>query len=179
MRHGRRVFRSVVLLMAMAYLTVPAPASAESPVPVVIADFDYKDTSGEVRDQSAEHAARMRTFVRILREQLSAGEEYAAAPLQCGAARCSAGSMAPADLIRAAEQAGGRILVYGGVHKMSTLVQWGKVYVLDLRTEKLLLDRLFSFRGDNDRAFRRAAGFLVPKLEEVLKPVASAPRPDK
>ena len=40
----------------------------------------------------------------------------------------------------------------GGIHKMSTLVQWAKAEVIDLRSGQIVLDRLFTFRGDTDQA---------------------------
>ena len=56
-------------------------------------------------------------------------------------------------------------MVYGGIRKMSTLVQWVEVQVLDLQRNKLLLRRTVTFRGDTDTAFRRAAAFVT----EILK----------
>jgi hypothetical protein len=41
------------------------------------------------------------------------------------------------------------------------------VQVLDLRNKKLLLDRTFTFRGDTDKAFRKAAGFIAQTLQGV------------
>ncbi len=68
----------------------------------------------------------------------------------------------------AARATGARLLVCGGVHKMSTLVQWGKLHVVDLAADRLLLDRNFSFRGDSDEAFRRAAEFVARYVKEVV-----------
>jgi Protein of unknown function (DUF2380) len=70
-------------------------------------------------------------------------------------------------LIATARRAGARLLVYGGIHKMSTLVQWGELQVVDLEREQLLLRRSFTFRGDSDEAFRRAAGFILENLKDI------------
>jgi Protein of unknown function (DUF2380) len=59
-------------------------------------------------------------------------------------------------------------VVYGGIRKMSTLVQWGDVELLDLENEKLLLKRIVSFRGDNDEAFSRAAAFVGDTVTDAL-----------
>ena len=75
--------------------------------------------------------------------------------------------MAPDDLVRAARQSGARLLVYGGIHKESTLVQWGKIEVLDLNKHQLVLNKNFSFRGDTDQAFRRAAAFMARYFEAL------------
>jgi hypothetical protein len=50
---------------------------------------------------------------------------------------------------------------------MSTLITWGSVQVVDVRQKQLLLSRLFSFRGDTDEAFRRAAKFISEILQDV------------
>lgn len=173
-----------LLLTAVVFLMLAAPCLATAPSPTMnppiaaaVADFDYFDTSGEVIDQSEAHAKRMRTFVEILKQRLVAQAGLQIVEITCGRPVCSAGNGANAGLIDAARQADARLLIYGGIHKMSTLVQWGRVQVLDLDAERLLLDRSFSFRGDNDKAFERAAGFLVKTLQGVLSstPLSDGP----
>jgi hypothetical protein len=44
------------------------------------------------------------------------------------------------------------LAVCGGIRKMSPLVQWGEVQVLDLQRNELLLRRTVTFRGDTDTA---------------------------
>ena len=51
---------------------------------------------------------------------------------------------------------------------MSTLIEWGSVQVVDVQQKQLLLNRLFSFRGDTDEAFRRAAEFIGETLQGVM-----------
>ena len=80
---------------------------------------------------------------------------------------CSAGSIGADDLVSAAVKSDARLLVYGGIHKMSTLIQWGSVQVVDLQRKELLLNRLFSIRGDTDEAFRRAAKFIGETLHDL------------
>jgi Protein of unknown function (DUF2380) len=50
---------------------------------------------------------------------------------------------------------------------MSTLVQWATVQVVDARTDKLVLDRLLSFRGDDDEAWQHAEAFLAADLKAL------------
>ena len=40
---------------------------------------------------------------------------------------------------------------------MSTLVQWEKVSAIDVGTRRILFEKLYTFRGDNDEAWRRAS----------------------
>ncbi|NOJ50054.1 DUF2380 domain-containing protein [Bradyrhizobium archetypum] len=70
--------------------------------------------------------------------------------------------------IAAARKAGARLVVYGGIRKMSTLVQWGEIQLLDLEAEKLLMRRTVTFRGDNDAAYRHAADFVSDQLKETM-----------
>jgi len=87
--------------------------------------------------------------------------------LDCAKATCSADSLGAEDLVAAALKADARLLIYGRIHKMSTLIQWGSIQVVDVGQKQLLLNRLFSFRGDTDEAFRRAAEFVGEMLKGV------------
>lgn len=137
---------------------------AAEPIKLAIADFDYKDTSGETQDQTAAHAERLKNFTRLIDDQLSASGKYEIVALACPKRPCSAGAMAAQSLTDAARQAGARLLLYGGIHKMSTLVQFGKAQIADLETDRVVYDRTISFRGDNDEAWRRAGEFLAEDL---------------
>lgn len=137
------------------------------PVAAAVADFDNHDTSGESSERNALHAARVEAFAEMLRERLARDRGFHVVRLDCQAEHCSPATVPADDLIRAAREAGARILVYGGVHKMSTLVQFGKVQAVDLATGRVILDRSISFRGDTDEAFRRAADFIAGYLENA------------
>ena len=66
--------------------------------------------------------------------------------------------------MKTAHAAGADFLLVGGIHKMSTLVQWAKAEVIDLRSGQIVLDKLFTFRGDTDHAWRRAEEFISNEL---------------
>jgi hypothetical protein len=146
----------------------PGPAAA---VPIAVIDFDYQDTSGEVGDQAARHRAQMAAFMSKLRADLAASGKYAPVAIACGDPPCTATSMTPAALIEAAKQTGAHLLLYGKVQKMSTLIQWGKMQVVDLVDDRLVSDKMVTFRGDTDEAWRRAEAFLVEELRspEIAK----------
>jgi Protein of unknown function (DUF2380) len=167
-RRGTRVRETLAMLFAAAVLSLPAAgARAAAPVVVVVADFDYSDTSGEVADQVPEHRARVAAFGELLRQDLGAEGQYRVLRLDCPDRACTAGTR-PDDLVAAARRSGARLLVYGGIRKMSTLIQWGEVQLLDLDSNQLLLRRTVTFRGDTDMAFRRAAEFVVETLKDVM-----------
>lgn len=153
-------------LLALS-LSAGAAMAAEA-VPVAVADFDYSDTSGEIADQAEAHRARVAAFGQLLRENLVADGKVRVVRLDCPVHACTAASMRPDDFTAQARRAGARLVVYGGIRKMSTLVQWGEVQLLDLDRNELLLRRTVTFRGDTDEAFRHAAVFVGETLRGVM-----------
>ena len=154
-------------IAAVAALSCPVKLSA-APLTIAVADFDYLDTSGEPRDQTAEHQARVARFAELLRASLAAQGDYRVLPLQCDEPPCTPINMQPDHFIAAARRSGARFVVYGGIHKSSTLVQSGSVELFDLETDRLLLKRTVSFRGDTDEAFSRAAAFVGETLRDAM-----------
>lgn len=166
----RRVaMTALTMLCAIAAFSFPSPRSdAAAPIAVAVADFDYFDTSGEIADQSAAHSARVASFATLLREDLAAQAGYRVVPIECQNHPCTANSLSQELFIAAARKAGARLVVYGGIRKMSTLVQWGEIQLLDLEAEKLLMRRTVTFRGDTDAAYRHAANFVGEQLKETM-----------
>ena len=72
-----------------------------------------------------------------------------------------------------AVEGGDGIRVIGAIRKASTLVQWAKVAVIDVGADRVLFDRLYTFRGDNDVAWDRARAFISEDIRAVL--AGSAP----
>ena len=157
-----------MLCAVAAWAVAPAGSPAAAPIAVAVADFDYGDTSGEVVDQSAEHRARVASFATLLRDNLAAQGDYRVVTIECRDHPCTATSMSQDLFVAAARKAGARLVVYGGIRKMSTLVQWGEIQLLDLEAEKLLMRRTVTFRGDNDAAYRHAANFVSETLKETM-----------
>lgn len=167
-------FRRVGALAASCgCLALGASAHAADPVALAVAEFDYADSSGEIQDQAKAHQERLQDFASLIRDELSASGKYQVVALACPQPHCSAGAMDPASLTDAARQSGARLLLYGGIHKMSTLVQFGKAQIVDLETDKVVFDRTITFRGDNEEAWKRAGEFLAEDL--ISKGLAPAP----
>ena len=60
------------------------------------------------------------------------------------------------------------------IHKMSTLVQWAKVEAIDAKSGQIMLDRLFTFRGDTDLAWRHAEEYMGKSIsDEVIRLISS------
>jgi hypothetical protein len=146
-----------------------SPGFSAAPLTVAVADFDYIDTSGEVRDQRKEHQARVAHFAELLRESLSSQGDFQVRPLECADPPCTPINIQPAKFIDASRRSGARFVLYGGIHKMSTLVQWGDIQLLDLEADKVLLRQNVTFRGDTDEAYRRAAAFVSGSVRDALE----------
>lgn len=130
---------------------------------IAVIDFDYVDTSGEERDQRKEHETRLNALMSGLKSDLGQAK-YRVVTSTCQPEPCSLGGTTLLNLLAAARQAGADILLIGGIHKMSTLVQWAKVQAIDVKTERRVFDKLFTFRGDTDEAWRRAEAFIAADI---------------
>lgn len=165
------MLRPRIALCVLALIGVvpdPQPACADSGVGLAIVDFVYVDTSHEPADQTAAHEERLQTFMAALRRDFLADGEFRLVPVSCGPVPCTDDGLPPADLFRAAADAGAKILVIGGIHKQSTLVQWAKVEAIDIVANRVVFDRLFTFRGDSDEAWSRAQAFVSRELRAAL-----------
>jgi hypothetical protein len=150
----------------------------DKPPVLAVAGIEYIDTSGEVIDQSADHLRRLRAFEASLRTDLAAGGKLRSADLDCPPNACSIGDLDVGQLLSKAQAAGADFLLIGTVQKMSTLVQWAKFDIIDVKAQKVVFDRLVTFRGDSDEAWRRAEAFIVRQIRdreaELMRPAAAA-----
>jgi hypothetical protein len=151
------------ILFAFALLVLAGAAGAAE---LAIADFAYVDTSGETADQTAAHRHRLDALMAALKRDLAAKGSFHLVTVPADAT--------PPEQFRAAAQAGARILLVGGIHKLSTLVQWAKVEAVDVKANRVIFDRLFTFRGDSDDAWERAELFLAREVAAALAPVRLA-----
>jgi hypothetical protein len=121
-----------------------------------------------MRDQRADHAARLSAFTEAIRADLAQSGKFRVVTLACAAETCSAARADPATLIADARRAGATVLLYGGIHKVSTLIQNAKAQVVNVEADRLVFDRLISFRNDSEEAWRHAEQFLVRQLIDQL-----------
>ena len=158
----REFHKAVALGLVLG--VVATRAAALEPIPIAVLDFDYTDSSGEPGDQTALHRARLGAFAARIRAALAGSGAYRVVVAACTAPPCSAKNYAPEELFTIARHAGAKLMLFGGLHKMSTLVQWGRVELVDVGENRLIDDRHLSFRGDDDQAWRRAADYVAQKL---------------
>lgn len=153
MRQSRLVILHALALIGLlagpSRLRAETSAAAAAPLGVSIDDFSYLDTSGEPIDQTAVHQKRLDAFMHALRADVAAEPRY--------------------RLVAPTAPAGeARIKVIGGVQKMSTLIQWAKVAVIDAEASRMLYEKLYTFRGDNDEAWDHARMFVSREVRAAL-----------
>jgi hypothetical protein len=154
------------LLVAIVFhpgLVRQGRAQGEPPV-LAVAEIQYVDTSGEVIDQSADHFRRLREFEASLRTDLAASGKVRNGVLDCPPNACSVGDIDPDQLLDKAQAAGAAYLLISSFHKVSTLVQWAKFDIVDVKNRNVVFNRLVTFRGDNDKAWRHAESFVVREI---------------
>jgi hypothetical protein len=164
--NGWAAWFGAICLACVWLLLVAAPSrSADAPALAVTAP-SYIDTSGEPRNQVADHARRVKLFADSLRADLATSGKFRITPLDCQPSPCTAATSDPAQLINKTREAGAAYLLIGGIHKMSTLVQWAKFDILDVDTQNVVFDRLLTFRGDDDAAWKNAETFLERDISQ-------------
>jgi hypothetical protein len=158
----------ILCVLLIAAVAVLAPGgrvvlAGSEATPLAIVDFDYNDTSAEPADQTALHQARLAAFMQAIRSDLTGSGKFRLVSLACGSDPCSITQTPSTVILDKARQAGAWLLLFGGIHKMSTLIR-AKVQAVDLQTEKLVFDRLLTFRGDTEDAWRRAEVFVAEQM---------------
>jgi hypothetical protein len=160
----RRPASIALLALSASLLGVAAlPAIAEQPVhSLALMPFTYVDTSGEPRDQTVDHEARLRRMSTEIGAELDNGRIYRVVPVPPELERCDA---TDSDCILAASRRAGvdRLLV-GTLQKVSTMATQGWVGLFDASTGRRLFYRQLTFRGDNDQAWERAASYLSKEI---------------
>lgn len=164
--------RPVLALTGILICLAPAASAAPTPQNAVVEidDFSYVDTSGEPHDA---HQAKLEAFMAALRSDFATDGRYRLASSSC-AGQCATEKAALPDRLGAASKAGTNILVTGGIQKMSTLIQWAKVRLIDVGTNHILFEKLYTFRGDTDQAWQHAEKFVSQDTREKLASLAPA-----
>lgn len=152
MRRAATVALGLVLALGAALPVLAADR-------VAVSSFQFSDGSGEVRDQRAEHAANLALFNDALRAGLSARGLDVVVP-DCGGP-CSPDEAQFEAMAEATRALDAKLLMIGGLRKVSTLIGLINVTLIDVTTGKVVCNRSLSYRGDNAEAWTRAADFTA------------------
>src|SRR3954463_15471590 len=143
----RRIWLILSALLLVVLPVASSPANAEAAIGVAMDDFSYTDTSAEPANQTAAHERRLAAFMAALRQDIGGDRRYRLVP---------------------SAEGGAAFKVIGGIQKTSTLVQWAKVAVIDVGARKGVMDKLYTFRGDNDESWERAEIFVSREIMAAL-----------
>jgi len=148
-------------LLASVFVATRAATAEES---LLLTPFGYLDTSGEPRDQSAEHANRLAAMETQIKDSLQAkGLFLIVAPPQ-GAPPCPQGETD--CILGQARNAGAKLVLAGAVQKASTMESNVWMGVFEANDGKRVFFRQVTFRGDTDDAWRHAAAFLSREIAD-------------
>ncbi|HEU0150013.1 MAG TPA: DUF2380 domain-containing protein [Bradyrhizobium sp.] len=156
-----------LLLGSSSLISDAFAANADHALAVSFDDFIYIDTSNEPADQTAVHDKRLQAFMTALRDDVTTDRRFELVPSSC-APNCPTDGPALRDRLRAASQAGAQILIIGGLHKMSTLVQLVETAAVDTTSQRVVFRKFFTFRGDDDEAWQRAERFVSEEVRDRL-----------
>jgi len=163
----------LLLLLGLCLVPPGVRAAATDTFPpgtsIAVIDFEYADTSGEERDQHQEHDGRLRAFMAAVKRDLAAGDAYRVIEPICSPSPCAMSDSTKDDLLAAAGSAGARLVLSGGFHKMSTLVQFARTEVIEVASGRTVYSWLFSFRGDSDEAWAQAEPFMVRQIRAGIR----------
>lgn len=151
--------RCIFLTLAALVLVGPAYATTLGVMPIKMLD-----TSGEVRDQSVAHSARIVAINKALRRDLA--EQYSKIvmiPARDVATVCPVED--PQCLLDIAAAAGADKALFVSIVKTSTLIMRMYVQVIDVPQKVVAQKRELNFRGDTDESWLRAERFLVRNLK--------------
>lgn len=159
--------RMIAAAALLAVLTLPAAANRA--IPLALTDITFKDTSGEVRDQTGDHDRRLASFRDTLKRELDGSDRFKLIDMPCADDQCR-----PDDTLAKAREEGRPYIVFTGVQKTSTLVLWAKVDVVNTRTSKIALTRWITFRGDTDEAWNRTARYIGRAINAGFGKIANS-----
>ena len=166
---NRRFFHCLVLALSLAAGPARADTASNRVPAVLVDDFSYLDTSGEPADQTAVHQRRLESFMAALRRDVGTDARLRLVSPACGAS-CPPADAPPAVRLQMAAEAGAGVVITGGVQKLSTLVQWARASAIEVGSNRVLFDKIFTFRGDSDEAWERAEIFVSRQARDALAP---------
>jgi hypothetical protein len=169
--------RSTVWLVAFfavgLSLVAPAKAAGANLPTLLVLNLELVDSSGEVTDQREDHERRLAAVRETLASELAARDVYdvvdpASIQGEIDATRESQYLHACNGCeIRFAREVDADRVLTGHVRKVSSLIMALWVDIKNADTGRPVVRKVLDFRGDNDRAWQRAALYLVRQLEQL------------
>jgi hypothetical protein len=171
---GRRQrFHEFALWLAFVAMVMPSVAQENAAPSLLVLNLELVDSSGEITDQREAHDHRLAAVREMLARELAAREVYDVvdpakiqAEIDATRERQYLHACNGCEL-RFARAAGADRVLTGHVRKVSSLVMALWIDIKDARSGRPVVRKVLDFRGDNDRAWQRAALYLVRELEQL------------
>ena len=178
-----RLLLAVVLSAVLQCWCAAGASSAEAGRPRTMAVFpvELADTSGEAPRPG--RAGQIAATTEVLADLLEGSSRYRKvdlAPVRDRLAAAGPLHRCGGCWLAMAREAGAEVAALAVVHKVSTLISSMQVWMVDVAARRVILEVAVSLRGDNDEAWRRAAGYLVRNVllnEDADHPSLSSPFP--
>jgi hypothetical protein len=148
------------LTLAWVMLGWSGAAMAHAPGTLLILPVSLTDTSGEVRDQAADHARRRALVASEAAASLPTGGAWRADILSQAVLDAACPGADSECVLRLARNRGAARILLVEAFKTSTLILEARMSLIDAGENKALLRRFVSFRGDTDDSWRRLGRFL-------------------
>jgi hypothetical protein len=158
------------LALAIAPTGAPRPQAEERARVLAILPFELHDTSGELGAPNR-HDGMLATLTRSVGEKIAAAKLYDVVAEPRVAAAVEA--VRPGTYLRQcngceldiAKRVGADRVMVAWIYKVSSLVLTLHVAIKDAATGEIVFARVFDFRGDNEKAWQRAADYMVKSLD--------------
>jgi hypothetical protein len=170
-------------MAGLVVTAVSGPASYAgdvAPKHLAVLPFEIEDNSGEAGG-AGRHRAMLDTLTRMVGESVAGSGRYElVAPAQVDAAVAAVNSGTYLRNCNGCEleigkRAGADRVMVAWIFKMSSLVLSLHVVVKDVATGEDIYARVFDFRGDNEKAWKRAADYMVKALAKSEKGAEGLP----
>ncbi|MEJ2593020.1 MAG: DUF3280 domain-containing protein [Candidatus Thiodiazotropha sp.] len=163
----------VAITLILLWFGSALPASAQAKEKLVILPFEIVDNI-PAPGSEARHDKMLREMVRDIAERIDKAGIYQVMPQQQVDEAVAAANLGTAIHncnhceIDLAKQLGGDKVMVGWVYKMSLLILTLHIEIKDVASERTLLSKAYDFRGDNEKAWRRAAQYMVRDLGGMI-----------
>lgn len=170
MENAGRIAAAICILWVLL-----ASADAAGRSSLAVLPFEINDTSGEAGGP-ARHEEMLRRLTRFVGERVAASGMYEVVPQERVAnavAEVNSGTFlrgcngCELDIGR---RAGADQVMIGWFWKVSTLIGTLHIEIKDVATGRTTYAKVFDFRGDNDKAWQRAADYMVGTLCKATQP---------
>jgi Protein of unknown function (DUF2380) len=137
---------------------------------LAVLPFEIEDNSGEI-DPPDRHQFMLAALTEAISRELSGAQLYAIVPHESVTAAIAA--VNPGTYLHncngceidIAKRTGAQRVLVGWIFKMSTLIGTLHIDIKDVTTGRTVYSRAFDFRGDDQRAWDRAAKVFAEELK--------------